>query len=131
MQYVNQRIAGALSVLVATLVPCGVCGYFNSFVPSQLMVTVAVWSASMMGLASAAFYGGFGAFGWHPGQQTEPSASHASLPHKRVKLPEKRYLRALLMGATVFASVWFRIAGPDPRIRVALLRRRCRSAPAL
>jgi hypothetical protein len=114
MQYVNQFIAGILSVLVATLVLCGICGYFSSFVPSQLMVTVTVWSASVMGLVSAAFYGGFGAFGWHPGQQTVLSASCASLSHKRVKLPEKRYLRALLMGATVFGLTWLSLGSGPP-----------------
>ena len=118
MRYVNRLIAGSLALLMAMLVLCGTYGYFCSFVPSQLMVTITVWSASVLGLVSAAFYGGLGAFGWHPGQQAELSASSSQ---KRVKLPENRYLRALFMGAGVFGLTWLSLgAGPPLLLTMAV-----------
>ncbi len=114
MQFVNQLVAGTLSVLIATLVLCGICGYFGSFVPSQLMVDVTVGSASAMGLASAAFYGGISAFGWQPGRQTELSASYTNPSYKKVKLPENRYLRALFMGVVMFGLTWLSLGSGPP-----------------
>jgi hypothetical protein len=114
MQYLNQLIAGTLAVLMATLVLCGICGYFTSFVPSQLMVAITVWSASAMGLVSAAFYGGIGKFGWQPGQNTKLSERGSGASDGRVKLPEKWHLRALLMGAGTFGLTWLSLGSGPP-----------------
>jgi hypothetical protein len=102
MQYVNQVIAATWVVLVAILLVSGLCD-FGSFVPSPWMVDVTVRSATVLGLVSATFFCGFGAFGWGPEQQARLAARPAA---RRPALFENRYFRGLIAGLFTFGLTW-------------------------
>lgn len=114
MRYVSQVIRGALGLLIATLMLCGTYGYFNSFVPSKLMVTITGWSALMIGLLSAAFFGAFGGSERPQGQTAELSTGGASRSHQGAKLPENRFLRAFFMGVGAFSLTWLSLGDGPP-----------------
>ena len=42
MQHINRLVGGGLAILLVILVVTGIYGYFGTFVPSPLMVTVTI-----------------------------------------------------------------------------------------
>lgn len=82
MRNVSEVIRGALGLLIAALVLFGTYGYFNSFVPSKLTVTITAWSALVMGLLSAGLFGAFGGVQRHQGKRLSSRKVGPVLPIK-------------------------------------------------
>jgi hypothetical protein len=73
---------------------------FSPFVPSPLMVDIAIGLSIVIGLFYAAFFWGIGGFGWGA------RADAAIQGQKAAKFLSKRYLRAPFMGAVFFSFAW-------------------------
>ena len=121
MQYINRLVGGVLGFWLVILVATGIYGYFSTFVPSPLMVTVTIWTASLLGLVNAAFYCGIGDFGWRPGLQPQATGT-SSL--RNSKLPENRFLRGLVTGVAMFGLTWMSLASGPGLLLTQLLGHR-------